>query len=101
MYDASNLERFPALGMLAPSAMKAFGDLDAAAMADGEIPVKYKELMAIAVALTTQCPYSLEVHETAARKAGATDSEIAETTFVAAALRAAAAVTQGTYLVGK
>jgi len=101
MYDPSNLNRLPALGKLAPAAMKAFGALDAAAMADGAIPVKYKELMAVAVALTTQCPYCLEVHEAAARKAGATDDELAETTFVAAALRAGAAVTHGTHLVGK
>ena len=101
MYNASNLDRLPNFGALAPRAMKAFGDLNAAAMADGAIPVKYKELIAIAVALTTQCPYCLEVHEAAARKAGATDQELAETTFVAAALRAGAAVTHGTHLVGK
>jgi len=34
--------------------MKAFWAFDKAAVADGEIPVKYKELIAVAVALTTQ-----------------------------------------------
>jgi AhpD family alkylhydroperoxidase len=51
------------------------------------------------VALTTQCPYCLEIHKKAAHAAGATAEEIAETTFVAAALRAGAAITHGTHLV--
>jgi AhpD family alkylhydroperoxidase len=63
--------------------------------ADGEIPVKYRELIAIAVALTTQCEMCLESHVAAAVAAGATEQEIAETTFVTAALRAGAAYTHG------
>jgi AhpD family alkylhydroperoxidase len=63
---------------------------------DGIIPKKYRELMAIAVSLTTQCPYCIDVHTTAAKKAGATREEIAETTMIAATLRAGAAVTHGT-----
>ena len=62
---------------------------------DGAIPTKYRELMALAVSLTTQCPYCLDVHTTAAKKAGATREEIAETTMIAATLRAGAAVTHG------
>jgi AhpD family alkylhydroperoxidase len=45
-----------------------------AAVAEGAIPVKYKELIAVAVALTTQCPYCVDdVHTGNARKAGATE----------------------------
>jgi AhpD family alkylhydroperoxidase len=54
--------------------------------------------MALAVALTTQCPYCLEVHKAAAKKAGATEQELSETVFVATALRAGAALTHGTHL---
>ena len=54
--------------------------------------------MAVAVGLTTQCPYCIEVHRNAALNAGATEQELAEVTFVAAALRAGAAVTHGTHL---
>lgn len=43
--------------------------------------------MAIAVALTTQCPYCLDVHRKASVAAGATQAELAETVFVATALR--------------
>ena len=52
---------------------------------------KVKELIALAVAHTTQCPYCIESHVKAAKKAGATDQEIAEAIFVAAALRAGGA----------
>lgn len=99
MYDMKNLQNLKALEARAPQAWQAFAAFDKAALADGAIPRKYKELMALAVALTTQCPYCLEIHRESARKAGATDDELAEVTFVAAALRAGAAVTHGTHLV--
>jgi AhpD family alkylhydroperoxidase len=63
--------------------------------ADGTLPQKYRELIAIGVALTTQCPYCLDVHTANAKKAGATREELAETVHVAAALRAGAALTHG------
>src|SRR5271163_4787576 len=99
MYDMTNMKKLPILGAKAPNAWKAFVAFDQAALADGAIPKKYKELMALAVALTTQCPYCLAIHKEAAAKAGATAEEIAETVFVAAALRAGAAITHGTHLV--
>jgi alkylhydroperoxidase/carboxymuconolactone decarboxylase family protein YurZ len=55
MYDMKHLEKLDKIGTLAPAAMAAFWAFDKAAMAAGEIPVKYKELIAIAVAHTTQC----------------------------------------------
>jgi len=97
MYHMDNLRRLKTLEANAPAAMKAFVAFDRAAMADGAIPVKYKELMALAVAFTTQCPYCIEIHSGKARKAGATDAEIAEAVLVAAALRAGAAVTHGAH----
>jgi AhpD family alkylhydroperoxidase len=69
-------------------------------MADGVVPKKYKELIALAVALTTQCPYCLEIHRKAAEAAGCSQQEIAETAMVAAALRAGGAVTHATHLLG-
>lgn len=63
--------------------------------ADGVIPVKYRELMSIAVALTTQCAYCIDSHVKNAVEAGATREEIAETVFIAAALRAGGAVGNG------
>lgn len=97
MYDMKNLTKFARLAELAPEAFEKFVAFDAAAIDAGTIPVKYKELMAVAVALTTQCPYCIEIHAKRAKKAGATEKELAETTLVAAALRAGAAVTHGTH----
>ena len=97
MYDMKNLAKFKKLGELAPEAFKAFVAFDEAAFKDGAIPLKYKELMAVAVALTTQCPYCIEIHAKKAKKAGATEQELAETTLVAAALRAGGAMTHGTH----
>jgi len=99
MYDMKHVKKLGKLGELAPDAMKAFAAFDKAALADGAIPKKYKELIALAVAMTTQCPYCLEIHRDAAKKAGATDAEIAEAGFVTAALRAGAAVTHATHLI--
>jgi len=97
MYNMSNLKKLKTLDANAPAAMQAFWAFDKAAMADGAIPGKFKELMALAVAFTTQCPYCIEIHSGKARQAGASDAEIAETVAVAAALRAGAAVTHGTH----
>ena len=59
--------------------------------------MKYKELIAVAVALTTQCPYCIDIHTGNARKAGATETELGEAAMIAAALRAGAAVTHATH----
>ena len=101
MYDMSNVKKLKRFGELSPEAWKAFVAFDQAALADGAIPKKYKELMALAVALTTQCPYCLEIHREAAKRAGASEAELSETTMVAAALRAGAAVTHGTHLISE
>jgi len=97
MYDMNNLKKFPRFAELAPEAFKAFVAFDAAAFAGGVIPLKYKELMAVAVALTTQCPYCIEIHAKKAKNAGASERELAETTLIAAALRAGGAMTHGTH----
>src|SRR4051812_39756459 len=95
MYDLKHLTKLEKLAELAPEAMKAFQELSTVATADGAIPHKYKELMAVAVALTTQCPYCIDIHTRKAREAGASETELAETILVSAALRAGGAVTHG------
>ena len=97
MYDLKYLEKLSRFKELTPSAWDAFEKLDNAALADGTIPQKMKELIAIAVAHTTQCPYCIEIHAGKARKAGASDQEIAEAIFTSAALRAGAAVVHGVH----
>jgi len=65
----------------------------------GSDPGKYKELMAIAVALTTLCPYCIEIHSNKAREIGDSDQAIAEVVMIAAALRAGAAITHGKHTI--
>ena len=97
MYNKSNLARIKKMDALAPEVMKAFWAFDKASVAEGAIPVKYKELVAVAVALTTQCPYCIDIHAANARKAGANETELTEAAMVAAALRAGASVTHATH----
>lgn len=80
----------------APEEARAFLNLKRTAeRKDGAIPAKYRELMSLAVALTTQCGYCIEAHIGNAVESGATREEIAETVFIAAALRAGGAVGNG------
>ncbi len=95
-HDTTDLNAIGQLDKLVPAEFKGFVALDAIVGRDGgAVPRKYRELMAIAVACTTQCPYCLDVHTRAAKRAGATREEVAEAAFVAAALRAGAGVTHG------
>ncbi len=96
-YDMANLAKMKTMAAVAPDAMTAFQAFDKAAFAEGAIPVKFKELIAIAVGVTTQCPYCIEIHAKRAKQAGATDAEITEATMVAAAIRAGGAVTHATH----
>jgi AhpD family alkylhydroperoxidase len=97
MYDMKNLGKLKRFAELAPAAFKKFVEFDEAVIKEGVVPVKYKELIAVAVALTTQCPYCIEIHSKKAKKVGASEQELAETALVAAALRAGGAVTHGTH----
>lgn len=98
MLDMKNLGNLKRLDEHAPEAMQAFWAFDKAAFTEGELSAKQKQLIAVAVALTTQCPYCIELHTKAAREAGGTDAELAETALVAAAIRAGGAVTHATHL---
>ena len=95
-HDAGDLYFLKEMGKLAPADFKAWLGLNNIVSSEsGKIPKKYRELIAIAVACTTQCPYCIQVHSKAAKVAGATREEIAESAFVAAALRAGGAATHG------
>ena len=97
MYDMKNLSKLKIIEANAAEGWKGFVAFDKAAMTAGAIPAKYKELMAVAVALTTQCPYCVEIHSSRAREVGATPQELSEVVLVAAALRAGGAITHGTH----
>ena len=99
MYDMANVKKLKQMRELAPAAMDAFMAFDQAAFAEGALPVKVKELIAVAVAMTTQCPYCIEIHTKKATAAGATLAEITEATLVAAAIKAGGAVVHATHAI--
>jgi AhpD family alkylhydroperoxidase len=95
-HDPADLRYLKQMGKLAPNDFNAWLVLDKiVGREDGAIPRKYRELIALAVACTTQCPYCIEVHVKAAKAAGATREEITESSLLAAALRAGGAATHG------
>jgi AhpD family alkylhydroperoxidase len=84
------------MSKLAPREFEAWLNLDKiVSREDGSIPRKYRELIALAVACTTQCVYCIEAHTKGAKAAGATREEITESSLLAAALRAGGAATHG------
>jgi AhpD family alkylhydroperoxidase len=101
LYSKDNLANIEKMNALAPDVMKAFWAFDKAAVAAGAISVKYKELIAVAVAVTTQCPYCIVIHTGNAKTAGARDAELVEAAMVAASLRAGGAVTHTTHALSK
>ena len=76
---------------LAPEIYAAFRTFGQRVFADGALPSKTKELIAVAVAHVTQCPYCIRGHTTLAMQKGATEQEIMEAIWVAAEMRAGAA----------
>ena len=57
---------------------------------EGRLSAKMKELLAVACAHITRCPYCIEGHTKKAKQLGATEEEIAECIFVAVAMNAGA-----------
>lgn len=95
-HDPADLKKLKEMRQLAPKEFEAWLALDQIAdREDGAIPKKYRQLIALAVACTTQCPYCIEAHARAAKAAGASREEVVEASFLAAALRAGGAATHG------
>ena len=76
---------------LAPATLDAFKAFSAQVFADGALPGMTKQLIAVAVAHVTQCPYCIRGHTEAALKHGASEQEIMEAIWVAAEMRAGGA----------
>ncbi len=76
---------------LAPEISGAFKKFSQAVFADGALPAKTKQLIAVAVAHVTQCPYCIRGHTELAVKHGASEQEVMEAIWVAAEMRAGAA----------
>lgn len=76
---------------LAPEIDAAFRQFSQAVFRDGALSRKVKQLVAVAVAHVTQCPYCIQGHTKAAAREGATAEEVMEAIWVAAEMRAGGA----------
>ena len=76
---------------LAPGIHDAFTSFSKAVFAPGAIDEKTKQLIAVAVAHTTQCPFCIEGHTKLAVRKGAQPEEVMEAIWVAAEMRAGGA----------
>ncbi len=76
---------------LAPKPVDAFKAFSRSVFAEGALTAKTKQLIAVAVAHVTQCPYCIRGHTSAALQHGAPAEEIMEAIWVAAEMRAGAA----------
>jgi AhpD family alkylhydroperoxidase len=81
---------------LAPGIHDAFEAFGHAVFAEGALPEKTKQLIAVAVAHTTQCPYCITGHTRLATRKDASPQEIMEAIWVAAEMRAGGAYAHST-----
>lgn len=76
---------------LAPEIEAAFDAFSKRVFADGALPAKMKQIIAVAVAHVTQCPYCIRAHTKLALRQGASEAELMEAIWVAAEMRAGGA----------
>ncbi|MEH7387031.1 carboxymuconolactone decarboxylase family protein [Bacillus sp. JJ1521] len=95
LYQRSNIRRLAELGKLTPETFRAFLNFDRMALGEGLLSRRTKELIAIAVAHVTGCPYCIDGHVAAAKKLEVSKDEIVEAVMVATALKAGSAFAHG------
>lgn len=98
MYKVSHKSHLNRLQDLAPDQAKAFAEYNAEVFKEGALSKKEKEIIAVAVAHVTQCPYCIDTHTKNAKKEGASLSELVEAVMVTSAVEAGGAVTHSTNL---
>lgn len=96
MYQPTTPEIAARRKELAPEVHDAFESFSRAVFAEGALPEKIKQLIAVAVAHTTQCPYCIQGHTRLAHRKGASDEQIMEAIWVAAEMRAGGAYAHST-----
>ena len=91
MYPPATRELAARRTQAAPEIHEAFQSFSRQVFADGALPEKTKQLIAVAVAHVTQCPYCIRGHARLAQRRGASEQEIMEAIWVAAEMRAGGA----------
>ena len=96
MYPAATAESAKRKADLAPKQIDAWRNFSRTVFKEGVLDEKTKQLIAVAVAHVTQCPYCIKSHVPQALKKGASKEEIMEAIWVAAEMRAGAAYAHAT-----
>jgi len=96
IYPASSLEISEKRRELAPETEQAFQAFSKQVFAEGALSAKMKQIIAVAVAHVTQCPYCIHGHTKSALRRGATPQELMEAIWVAAEMRAGGAYAHST-----
>jgi AhpD family alkylhydroperoxidase len=91
LYPSSTGRLSDAHNRLTPEPHDAFQTFGRKVFANGALTTKTKQLIAVAVAHVTQCPYCIRGHTKAAMREGATREELMESIWVAAEMPAGAA----------
>jgi AhpD family alkylhydroperoxidase len=92
LYPSATPEMAKKREQLTPETLNAWRAFSRQVFADGALSAKTKDLIAVAVAHVTQCPYCIRAHTRSARTRGATEKEIMEAIWVAAEMRAGGAI---------
>ncbi|HLS29949.1 MAG TPA: carboxymuconolactone decarboxylase family protein [Flavobacteriaceae bacterium] len=90
MYPTQTPEMAKRKADLAPKQIEAWRNFSKTVFKEGALDVKTKELIAVAAAHVTQCPYCIKAHTSGAMRKGASKEEIMEAIWVAAEMRAGA-----------
>jgi AhpD family alkylhydroperoxidase len=96
VYPAPSAEIAERRKELAPGIHDAFLEFSRQVFADGALDEKAKQLIAVAVAHVTQCPYCIHAHTRAALRKGASEQQLMEAIWVAAEMRAGGAYAHST-----
>lgn len=96
LYPTSTRELNDKKAALAPNIIESWRGFSKAVFQEGALPEKTKQLIAIAAAHVTQCPYCIKAHTSQALRKGASKEEIMEAIWIAAEMRAGAAYAHAT-----
>ncbi|WP_240512041.1 carboxymuconolactone decarboxylase family protein [Paludifilum halophilum] len=98
LYTRDHLEHLNRIGKITPELQQAFQAFNRSVMKEGALTVKEKEIIAVAVAHATECPYCIDIHTKQAKKAGASLKELVEAAFVTASIEGGGAIAHSTHV---
>lgn len=96
MYQPTTPEQAKRRKELAPGIHEAFESFSKAVFAEGALDETTKQLIAVAVAHVTQCPYCIDGHTKLALRKGASEEQVMEAVWVASEMRAGGAYAHST-----